>query len=267
MRNMTVLRLRDGAQACPSRIPESMAYLEAFSEGSPTADVCEFMRRVVKVRSGTFGRSRVQAYKAWASAMIQDKNTATVDRWPSPEHEQAIFEEAIRYDWPWGSWPDINHERVCYELMCNYVCIHPEVARAKGLQLVVKLSDPPCIGFVNGVIFNNPMSMEQYRQDEGAPAPKPWIGERTIFPKDWLTILANTEPDLTAQSAVMTLEALKVNGHFSVAKYVKTNEPRLNRTVPMYHVVGVWFSCLQSDPFIGAELIKNPAEAFDAVLI
>lgn len=267
MRDMTVLRLRDAAQSCASRIPESMAYLEVFSSDSPTADVCEFMRRVVKVRSGIFGRSRVQAYKAWASAMIRDKNTVTVDRWPSPKHEQAIFEEAIRYDWPWGSWPEINHETVCYELMCNYVCIHPDVARAKGLQLVVKLSDPPCIGFVNGVIFHNSKSIEQYRRDVGAPAPKSWKGERTIFPKDWLTILANTGPDLTAQSAVMTLEALKVDSHFSVAKYVKTDEPRLNRTVPMYHVVGVWFSCLQSDPSIGAELIKDPEEAYGAVLI
>jgi hypothetical protein len=79
--------------------------------------------------------------------------------------------------------------------------------------------------------------------------------------------LANTGPDLTAQSAVLTLEALKVDGHFSVAQYEATDEPRLNKTVPMYHVVGVWFSCLQSDPFIGAELIKDPEEAHDAVLV
>lgn len=266
MRNMTVLRLRDDPQPCASRIPESMAYLEAFGGESRTSDACEFMRKVVKVKSGSFGRGRVQAHKAWASAMIRDKNSVRLDRWPSPEHEQAIFEEAIRYDWSWGSWPEINHERVCYKLMCNYACIHPDVARERGLQLVVKTSDPPCIGFVNGVIFNDPMSIERYRVNDGAQAPKSWLGERTIFPNDWLTILANTGPDLTAQSAVMTLEALKVDRGSDVSG-LPGGKPRLSNIVPTYHVVGVWFSCLQSDPCIGADLIKDPEAAYDAVLL
>jgi len=308
-RNLTVLRLRDGPQSCASRIPQSMTYSEVFDGKHRTSDACEFMRKVVSIRSGSFGRSRVQAYKAWASAMIRDRNSACPTRWPSPEHEQAIFEEAIRYDWPWGSWPEVDHKRICYELMCNYVCIHPDIARAKGLTLLVKTSDPPCIGLFNGVIFNNlsdepntgnlflrwwrmcteaiaylcyqigrhlgftlasrvnPDSIERYRREDGTPAPEPWthVGKPTILPSDWLTILANTGPDLTAESAVLTLEALMVDGHFDITRY--PGEPRSGNTVPTYHVVGVWFSCLQSDPFIGAELIKDPEEVYDAILL
>ncbi|GAB7324237.1 hypothetical protein MBLNU13_g07591t1 [Cladosporium sp. NU13] len=316
--DLTVLRLRGDARSCASRIPQSMTYLEAFGGEFRTSDVCEFMRKVVSIRSGNFGRSRVQAYKAWASAMIRDRNIVYPTRWPSPEHEQAIFEEAIRYDWPWGPWPEIDHERVCYDLMCSYVCIHPDVAREKGLKLLVKTSDPPCIGLFNGVIFNNlaareqihgsgksndpgslflrwwrkcneaaayfcyligrnpgytlaprdnPESIERYRHHGGTPAPEPWthVGKPRIFPSDWLTILANTGPDLTAKSAVLTLEALMVDGHFDVSKY--PGKPRLGNTVPTYHVVGVWFSCLQSDTSIGAELIKDRTEAYDAVLL
>lgn len=35
----------------------------------------------------------------------------------------------------------------------------------------------------------------------------------------------------------------------------------------MYLVVGVWFSCLKSDPGIGAELIRDPEGTYDAILI
>lgn len=133
-RNLTVLRLRDGVQPCMSRIPQSMTYLEAFGGEFRTSDACEFKRRVVKIRSGSFGRSRVQAYKAWASAMIRDRNTVYPTRWPSPEHEQAIFEEAIRYDWPWGPWPEVDHERVCYELMCKLRLHTPRCCTREGFE-------------------------------------------------------------------------------------------------------------------------------------
>ena len=268
VRDITVLRMRDGARPCASRIPQSMAYREAFDGESRTSDACDFMRKVVKVRTGSFGRGRVQAYKAWASAMIRDKHNVHPTRWPSPEHEQAIFEEATRWDWPWGSWPEIDHERVCYELMCNYVCIHPDIAREKGLRLLVKTSDPPCIGLFNGAVFNNAKSTERYRHEDGAPWPESWahVSKKTIFPSDWLTILTNTGRDLTAESAVMTLEALQVDGHFDVTN-LPGGKPRSSNFVPTYHVVGVWFSCLQSDPFIGAELIRDPEEVYDALLL
>ena len=131
----------------------------------------------------------------------------------------------------------------------------------------MKTSEPPCIGLFNGDIFSNPESIERYRCKDGTPAPEPWthVGKPMIFPSDWLTILANTGPGLTAESAVMTLEALMVDGHFDVANY--PGEPRLGNFVRTYHVVGVWFSCLQSDPCIGAELIREPEEAYDALLL
>jgi hypothetical protein len=64
----------------------------------------------------------------------------------------------------------------------------------------------------------------------------------------------------------MTLEALMVDRGSDVS-HLPGGKPRSSNIVPTYHVVGVWFSCLQSDPCIGAELIKDPEELFDAVLL
>ena len=50
---------------------------------------------------------------------------------------------------------------VRYDLVCSYVCINPDIARQKGLKLLVKTSDPPCIGLFNGVIFNDLVVREQ----------------------------------------------------------------------------------------------------------
>ena len=143
----------------------------------------------------------------------------------------------------------------------------PRCCTREELRLLVKTSEPPCIGLFNGDIFSNPDSIERYRCKDGTPAPEPWtgVGRPMIFPGDWLTILANTGRDLTAESAVMTLEALMVDGHFDVTAY--PGEPRSGNFVRTYHVVGVCFSCLQSDPCIGAELIKEQEEACDALLL
>lgn len=264
-RDMTMLRLRNAAQPPASRMAESMTYHEAFGDAeTTTSDVCEFIRKIVKIKSGSFGRSRVSVHKAWASAIIRDKFTIHLGGWPSKEHEQAIFEEAIRYDWPWGSWPKIDdHESVCYELMCSYVCIQPRVARENNLQLVVKTSSPPCIGLVNGAFVKDQKRVKRQR----IRVSELWEGEKTVGPEDWLTILVNVGPDLTAASAVLTLEAVKVYDHFNMSKMVTTAEDRHQKTVPCYHVVGVWFSCRQDDPSIGAELIKNPVGMYDAVLV
>jgi hypothetical protein len=94
-----------------------------------------------------------------------------LDKWPNWEHEQAIFEESFFYDRPWGSWPEVDHEKVRYELMCNYVCIHPDTARERKLALVVKTSDPPSIGFVHGMISGELKVIEQYQRTNGVPAP------------------------------------------------------------------------------------------------
>ena len=61
------------------------------------------------------------------------------------------------------------------------------------------------------------------------------------------------------------MEELIVDGNYNVSKY--PGKPRLGSTVPQYHVVDVWLSCLQNDPCIGAELIKDLKEAYDAVLL
>jgi hypothetical protein len=265
--DMTMLRLRGGTQPPASRIAQSKTYLTAFGD-STTAEVCEFMRKVGKIKFGNIaGRTRVQAHRAWAAAIYRDRVPAPHDKWPSREHEQAILEESLHYDRPWGSWPELDHERVCYELMCNYVCIHPDVAREKNLALVVKTSDPPNIGFINGMIFDDLRVIEEYQSAHGVPAPPLRTRKNDIYPEDWLTMLVTMGSDLTAKSRLLTLEALKARDGYNLAEHMDTDEPRLNRAVPMYLVVGVWFSCLGSDPCIGAELIRDPEGIYDAILI
>jgi hypothetical protein len=192
---------------------------------------------------------------------------APLDKWPNREHEQAIFEEFFFYDRPWGSWPEVDHEKVCYELMCNYVCIHPDTAREKNLALVVKTSDPPSIGFVHGMISGELKVIEQYQRTNGVPAPPLRTRQNMIYPEDWLTVLVTVGSALTAESSRLTLEAMKVEDSYNIAERMDFDEPRLNRAVPMYHVVGVWFPCLRSDPCIGAELIKDPEGIYYAILI
>jgi hypothetical protein len=142
LRWVTPLRLRDKPPR-PSRLTLSETYAEAFGSVS-TAEVCDFMRRLPKK---LIANSSVRAYKLWANDIHQGGIPASMDSWPSPAHEQAIFEGSLQPNRSWrSSWPEIDHERACYGFMCDYVCIHPDVAREKGLGLVVKTSDPPCIG-------------------------------------------------------------------------------------------------------------------------
>jgi hypothetical protein len=270
---VSLLHLRD-APPRPSRLTLSKTYAEAFGRAS-TAEVCDLMRQLSDISSDR--RSGVLAYRGWAAAIYYGEIPAPVASWPSSAHEQAVFEESLRPDrGPWKpSWPEIDHERMCYNIMCDYVCIHPDVAREKGLGLVVKTSDPPCIGFVNRVVYDKIRATEQYQHLHGSPAPELWRKENGINPQDWLTITL----DERALETHVTLEVVRINTQRDSPDHpinnlwpgpkhpVRDFRSRFKmKSMPKYVVRGVWYYCPRDDACIGADLAEE-GHIYNAVLI
>jgi hypothetical protein len=252
-----LLHLRDAPRR-PSRLTLSKTYAEAFGRAS-TAEVCDFMRQVT---GGSFDRSRVWAYKGWAIANYISTIPAPVASWPTSAHEQVVFEDSLRPDRTWrSSWPEVDHERACYNIMCDWACIHPDVAREKGLGLVVKTSDPPCIGFVNPVVYNKIRATEQYQHRHGSPALEHWRKENGIDPQDWLTITLDEGIDEIHH----TLEVVRINTRRDFPDHpINNSRSRYKTSMQKYVVRGVWYECPRDDACIGAELTKG---GYNAVLI
>lgn len=202
---------------------------------------------------------------------MRGRVSAPANSWPSPVHEQAMFEATLLPGErrSWGLWPDINHESACYNIMCNHVCIHPEVAREKGLGLVVKVSDPPCIGLVNGVVYDKIRGIEQCKRRHDFFAAEVLKQDSGMCPQDWLTITLN--PPWETQLH-LTLEATMSNALPGGTGYDCILGPLTifdKDAAPMYTVRGVWYDCLGDDPCIGAELTWSYEDDVDygAILI
>lgn len=257
-----MLHLRDGSDPPASRMASSKTYTEAFANCS-SGHSLKFMRRVSKIRHQTFGRSRVGALESWAGAILREDAAAPLDKWPSPAHEKAIFEASLHTRRPWGSWPEIDHERVCYDLMCDYACIHPEIAREKGLGLIVKTEDPPCIGFVNAKVYDGMKAIEQYRRTYGAPSTELRTRDNDVFPEDWVTVMVS---DPKQSERFLTVEAMLMDGLYDLGTHMENMEFQGRRFVPKYLVLGVWFHCERDDPCVGAELASHSTQDCNAVL-
>jgi hypothetical protein len=238
-RQVSKISHRFRIQALPSRS------IAAFGHFEPTMGI---------IRT----RSQVKAHRAWAIEVISGRIPAPVDSWPSSVHEQAIFETMIRRERTWGSWPEINQESACYNIMCDHSRIHPNVAREKGLGLIVKVSNPPCIGLVNGVVYDKIRGIEQCQRRHGSSAAELLRKAGGLCPEDWLTI---------------TLNKMTNNRHLTLEATISNTLPKtLNRhykeSVPTYMVRGVWYTCLGDEPCIGAEVAAHDSkEDYSAILI
>jgi hypothetical protein len=147
--------------------------------------------------------------------------------------------------------------------MCDHLRIHPNVAREKGLGLVVKASNPPCIGLVNGVVYDNIREIEQCQRRHGSSAAELLRRNSGLCPEDWLTITV----DRITEKRHLTLEATISNILPQGIESVCTLNARYKESVPMYTVRGVWHECLGDDTCIGAELAQDSKEDYDAILI
>lgn len=259
--DLVTLHFRGHRHPPASRLPHSKTYIAAFASKS-TADAQDFMKRVGKIAHMNFGHSRVTSEEAWAEAVLHGKIPVPRDKWPSPAHETAVFAESLHATRLWGDWPKVDHERVCFELMCDFVCIHPDVAREKKLGLVVRTNEPPWIGFVNGDVYEGMRHIEK-QQILATTTQEPVTRDNTILPEDWVTILI-TDPTQPLQRKFLAYEAI-FSDRTLEEKSLDPTQPK--RLVRMCSVVGVWFWCGKDDPYIGAESDRRPNQDYDAVLV
>jgi hypothetical protein len=84
----------------------------------------------------------------------------------------------------WDTFPEIDHEAACFDLMCEFAGLHPDTAREKNLGLIVKMDDPPCIGLLNGELYKSLKSIEDYQLNHGPPPLETRTRDNCILPKD-----------------------------------------------------------------------------------
>ena len=254
-----VLHLRTGTQPRPvSRLSQAQTYSEGFGH-KRTTESLDFIRKVRRLDFGMFGKFPFGALVGWADSLLAGRCAAPTDHWPSPDHEKVIFKQSLlrQRGFDWDPWPELDHERVCFELMCDFVCIDPVVAREKGLGLVVKTDEPPCIGFVNGAVYNAMREFEHNRREHGLENM-----ESPTMAENCLTLVTGATAS-TRQTRFVTLEAMKSDDPFDPTEV--SQEPR-TQAMPMYHVVGVWFFSARDDPSIGADLAESWVSC-DAIMI
>ena len=237
------LVFRDHLDKRVSRFPQSQSYNSAFGDKS-SAESVEFMRAVTKdIRDKGGHGVDVHGLHSWAVVLIEDETP--LERWSSSEHAAAFFRTLIFWNdkaldnW---IWPELDHETLCYEYMCRFVGIHPEVARKKGLGLIVKKGEPPCIGLMNKEHFD---SLEE---DERHGARKT---EKAC--NDWLTV--EGIPGVLGSWHLLSLECYRSKAH--------TGD---KDSLPKYHVKGVWYHSLGEDESIGADVVDS-ADAYNAILV
>lgn len=220
-----------------SRICRSQTYRAAFGKNDSTALVL-FMRNIAKLYRdyGCFARPP-HRLDVWATDVVK-KNTR-LESWPSTEHAKALFYyllvcEHMPSDW---IWPQLDHERLCLDYMCRFAGIHPDVAIAKGLVLMVKMDDFPCIGLL---AHDQDASLADFKHHQDSEN-----GTYHSMVDRWLTI----EAAKSGLWNVLTLECCR-------SEVQSTNSDSL----PEYQVKGIWYWSLGEDASIGADLVSSASK-------
>jgi len=251
---------RDTGGPPSSRLSQSKTYATAFGDKN-TAAAQSFMRAAGRLSQRTFwGFQQVEPHSAWAGAIVRNEIAAPYDKWPSRAHEKAVFADSLHNTTSWNAWPEVDHERVCFELMCDFVGIHPDIARKERLGLVVKVEEPPCIGFVNGAVYDCMRRVEQNCQGQSVESIASLSHTNTFSLEASLTLW----PSDVGGEKDSTFELMKTDSCFDE----QSAEDVLRfRSVSEYMVVGVWFLCERDDPCIGADLGARESAEYDAILI
>lgn len=237
--------LRNGSRTFGSRLVQSKTYSEVFGQ-QKTAESLGFMQSLQENRNphwivhGTMGARKLSG---WARRVIRGELSVPDTRWSSLAQERAMFGELMFRRLPWPAFPEIDHERLFYDLACEFAGIHPDVAREKKLGLLVKKAQPsyiglfdgrnyaqtaqsPCIGLCNGKTY------DRIRQIElGSPD---CVGGATVLPPhESLTTLTRDCDDRNCPA----LEVQRVDTQFDTARLRLSPEDQPKST---YAVVGVW---------------------------
>lgn len=256
-----------------SRLLRSETYQNAFGT-SGTETVLKFMRDLGFV---WVGHSASNAFLGWAQRILAGVAPAPTEHWPCLDFEIAAFSALLHLEGyrDWDDLLEIDHHEVVYQLVCSWASIDPEMARAKGLELVVATDGVPCIGLFNGLVTEGLRAIEKYRAERQAQGLDPSAPEdeksdaNTLLSEDWLSILVISEESYNIKHADcredLVYEALKIPTPF--------NEPWLKDVgkeapIPLYNVVGVWYHTFQEDDSIGAGVVKTRSwEETDALIM
>jgi hypothetical protein len=228
-----------------SRFARSQSYKSAFGDKSTEASF-EFMKAVTKsLQEKDWHAVEDNGLETWAIMLIANKTS--LETWPSSEHAAAFFgilllwESQVPNHW---IWPELDHETWCYEYMCRFVGVHPEVAHEKGLGLIVKTEDPPCIGLMNRDHYDSLVEDELHGEGNTETSPSKAT--------DWLTVEGFQE---RLSWNLLSLECYRSKAHNGAKD-----------SLPGYHVKGVWYHTLGEDASIGADVVDS-AYDYDAILV
>lgn len=179
----------------------------------------------------------------WATDVV-DKNTR-LESWPSTEHANALFcyllvREHTPSDW---IWPQLDHERLCLDYMCRFAGTNPDVAITKGLVLMVKTDDFPCISLLSHDQETSLADSKHHQDSEN--------GTDHSMVDRWLTI----EAAKFGLWNVLTLECCRSE--------VQSNN---SDSLPEYQVKGIWYWSLGMDASIGVDLVSS-ASKHDGIIV
>ena len=238
-----------------SRLLAAQSYAYVFPEDEPssTERALRLFQEASVQNYYQFGPDHLRnPLSSWARAVVEGEiaySREQGDTWPSPAHEKAIFKALLsRDDVPdsWGPLPLIDHEAVTYSLVCDYFCINVDIARERGLGVVVKEATAhgglPSIGLFNSIVYKGLQDIEEWQRQNGGP---PSMAEQrnrntVLYEDDWLTAgLKGARDDMC-----WSFECYKYGRKFKLDGI----------DVPMYRAVGVWIRGLKNDNSIGADL-------------
>ncbi|KPI38312.1 uncharacterized protein AB675_12061 [Cyphellophora attinorum] len=264
---LIMLQLTPQPEVPTSRMLHATTYSKAFPDGDPTstARAYLFVRRAAAIAHYNFSRVTQDALSAWATSVIRGGipySAVNGVKWPSPAHEKAIFRASLHGMHTvnvWGDFPNIDHEKVVYSLMCDFLGVRTDIARKHGLGLVVKQSSSAtgtsdCIGMVNHKIYQGLQEKEEWQNRNGGPPmdERDMTRKTMLFREDWLTVCIDT---VIHRGGATCYECMIAQNRIDV----------LDKNVAMCMVVGVWFKASKDDELIGARLTVE-RDKCDAVL-
>ena len=261
-----MLHVKYEPRPASSRMAIAITYKTAFGHES-TLVAHNFMKRVGRLAQWNRSRSERRAgLQPWAKATIQGQTMTKEDSWPSAAHEIAMFKEmfyARDYDWDglgalWDRFPELDHEAACFEMMCNSLGIDSQVAKEKKFGLVVTLTDPPAIGFVNSTVYETLEMTERFERNygnaHGTAPPEVYHEVQSHLRKNWLSVCATDRKIDAERIDLLVLEVEKQHGDFDQSSVDQTPK---QQAIPTYAVKGIWCECAAHDPYIGADLADD----------
>jgi hypothetical protein len=240
----------------PSRMARTMTYKSAFGERS-TSKALQFIRKIHKNVPGGIDTLKRPVLLTWAQRVLWGNAVMPREGWPTPAHGKAMFLAVLYKDREWGDFPEADHESLVFEVMCDFVNIHPDVAREKGLGLIVGTGDEPCMGLASKALYEKLNTAESSSHSDGVKCEQDHAHQRRPLDGDeFITILVN-RPWRAAEFVhprPWAVEAMCVVGQTVAGDLA---EPRKPEAFLVYEACAVWYPSNPDDTSITAEVTDS----------